>query len=438
MNNKKVMNRSLVVVGAILIQLALGNLYAWSVFTSELVEGGWSKAQTQIVFSVGVAVFAIVMVIAGRMMPKYGPRKLTIASGVTLGLGYIISGLLGAENYTTTLIFVGILGGAGIGMGYVVPIAVGMRWYPDKKGLITGLAVAGFGFGATLWMTLAGKLGSFGGGELIKSIGMSNTFIVLGVIFLIIILIGSIWMVFPAAGWKPAGWKPAESKTTVKAAGSVDFSSGKMLKTNQFYLIALTYVFGAGAGLMSIGLMKLWPMEAMEANGISKEVAGAAATMAMAIFFALFNGLGRILWGMISDKIGRKTSIAIMMATQGAFVVLFQWMAGTQITLYIFAVLIGFNYGGLFSLFPTITADIFGNKNFGQNYGWVFLAYAVGGIIFPILGGKLGDLGNFPMAFTICGVLCFVAVFTILMVKPIKETELAEIEKPTEIALGKA
>ncbi len=432
------MNRSLVVVGAILIQLALGNLYAWSVFTSELVEGGWSKAQTQIVFSVGVAVFAVVMVIAGRMMPKYGPRKLTIASGITLGLGYIIAGLLGAENYTTTLIFVGVLGGAGIGMGYVVPIAVGMRWYPDKKGLITGLAVAGFGFGATLWMTLAGKLGSFGGGQLIKSIGMSNTFIVLGVIFLIIILIGSIWMVFPASDWKPVGWKPADSKTALKSAGSVNYSSSQMLKTNQFYLIVFTYAFGAGAGLLSIGLMKLWPMEAMQANGISKEVASAAATMAMAVFFALFNGLGRILWGMISDKIGRKTSIALMMATQGAFVILFQWMAGSQVTLYIFAVLIGFNYGGLFSLFPTITADIFGNKNFGQNYGWVFLAYAIGGIIFPILGGKLGDMGNFPLAFTICGVLCFVAVFTILMVKPIKEKEFIEVENPSEIILKNA
>lgn len=421
MKNQKVMNRSFVVVGAVLIQLALGNLYAWSVFTTKLVENSWTKTQTQIVFAVGVAVFAIVMVIAGRLMPRYGPRKLTIASAIALGMGYIIAGLLGAENYITTLIFVGIMGGAGIGFGYVVPIAVGMRWYPDKKGLITGLAVAGFGFGATLWMTLAGKLGSLGGGELIEKIGLSGTFIVLGIIFLIIILIGSIWMVFPAEGWKPEGWKPAKiDPAKNKDVGAVDFTSGEMLKTLQFYLIVLTYAFGAGAGLMSIGLMKLWPMEAMQAKGISTEVASAAATMAMAIFFALFNGLGRILWGMISDKIGRKTSIALMMATQGAFVILFQWMAGMQATLYIFAVLIGFNYGGLFSLFPTITADIFGNKNFGQNYGWVFLAYAIGGIIFPILGGKLGDLGNFPLAFTICGILCFVAVITIFMVKPIK------------------
>jgi OFA family oxalate/formate antiporter-like MFS transporter len=420
MESKKTLNRNLVVVGAILIQLALGNLYAWSVFTSELVESGWTKAMTQIVFSVGVAVFALVMVIAGRMMPKYGPKKLTIASGVCLGLGYIIAGLLGAENYLTTLIFIGILGGAGIGFGYVVPIAVGMRWFPDKKGLITGVAVAGFGFGATLWMTLAGKLGTLGGGELIKRIGMSQTFIILGVIFMVIILIGSIWMAFPPAGWKPACWSPPVANGSEKPSGSVDFTSQQMLATPQFYLIALTYVFGAGAGLMCIGLMKLWPMEALTANGMTKEVAAATATMAMAVFFALFNGLGRIIWGMISDRIGRKLSIIIMMATQGVFVILFQWMAGNPFTLYLFAVLIGFNYGGLFSLFPTITADIFGNKNFGQNYGWVFLAYAVGGIIFPILGGKLGDLGNFPIAFSICGVLCFVAVITIWLLKPVK------------------
>jgi len=374
MNNKKIMNRSLVVVGAVLIQLALGNLYAWSVFTSDLVQQGWTKAQTQVVFSVGVAVFAVVMVFAGRLMPKLGPRKLTVLSGIGLGLGYIIAGLLGAENYITTLIFVGILGGAGIGFGYVVPIAVSMRWYPDKKGMITGLAVAGFGFGATLWMTLAGKLGSLGGGELIKNIGMSNTFIVLGIIFFIIIIIGSIWMKFPPVGWTPKNWNPETAKNAALKTGTVEYSSSRMLRTTQFYLIVLTYAFGAGAGLMSIGLMKLWPMEALQANGISKEVAAAAATLAMAIFFALFNGLGRIIWGMISDRIGRKASIAIMMGTQGVFVILFQWMAGIQVTLFIFAVLIGFNYGGLFSLFPTITADIIEENFFGQNYGRVFLA----------------------------------------------------------------
>jgi OFA family oxalate/formate antiporter-like MFS transporter len=156
----------------------------------------------------------------------------------------------------------------------------------------------------------------------------------------------------------------------------------------------------------------------MQAKGIPVEVASAAATLAMAVFFALFNGLGRILWGTISDRIGRKLSIIIMMATQGVFVILFQWMAGSQATLYLFAMLIGFNFGGNFALFPTMTADTFGTKFIGQNYGWVFLAYAIGGIFGPIMGGKLGDLGNFPLAFTICGILCFVAVLTIAVVRP--------------------
>ncbi|MBW6536380.1 MAG: OFA family MFS transporter [Mariniphaga sp.] len=430
MKNQKSFNRGFVVLGAILIQLALGAIYAWSVYTKLLVEADWSRAQTQMVFSAGLALFAIVMVMAGRMMPKVGPRKLAFSGGIVLGLGYILAGLFGAENFITTFLFVGILGGSGIGLGYVVPIAVGMRWFPDKKGMITGLAVAGFGFGATLWMALADKLGPLGGGELLANIGLSNTFIVYGIAYLIIVSIGSIWMVFPPEGWVPEGYiLPKATKNN--SAGTINFTSGEMLRTPQFYLILVTFTFGAAAGLMSIGLMRLWPQEALTKAGVSPEAAGAAATLAMAVFFALFNGLGRILWGMISDKIGRKNSIIIMMASQGLFVILFQWMAGNEYTLYLFAILIGFNFGGNFALFPTITADTFGTKYVGQNYGWVFLAYAVGGIFGPVMGGLLGDMNNFPLAFTICGILCFVAVLSIGLVKPASKP-LAKITSATE------
>lgn len=418
MEQKSTFNRSFVVLGAILIQLALGAIYAWSVFTKPLVEAGWTKTQTQLVFSAGLALFAIVMVIAGRQMPKFGPQKLAFTSGIILGLGYILAGLFGAENFTTTFIFVGIVGGAGIGIGYVVPIAVGMRWYPDKKGLITGLAVAGFGFGATIWMALADKLGNLGGGHFIQSFGLSTTFIIYGIAYMALVLIGAMWMKFPQEGWKPAGWNPPVATAAKPIAGQIDFTSNEMLKTPQFYLILLTFAFGASAGLMSIGLMKLWPTEALQANGIEKEAASSMATLAMGVFFALFNGLGRIIWGTISDKIGRKLSIIIMAATQGIFVYLFQYMAGGEYTLYLFAMLIGFNFGGNFALFPTMTADTFGTKYVGQNYGWVFLAYAIGGIFGPILGGKLGDMGNFPLAFTICGILSILAVVTISLVKP--------------------
>jgi len=413
MSEEKIMNRWMVVLGAILIQFCLGAIYAWSVFTKPLVEAGWSKAQTQGVFAAGLATFAIVMVIAGRMMPKLGPRVVAMAGGVALGLGYFLAGLVGGTSFAGIFILIGIVGGAGIGLAYVVPIAVGMRWFPDKKGLITGLAVAGFGFGALLWVKLADTWG-----QLLANQGLSNTFIIYGIIFLVAVVIGGIWMKNPPEGWKPAGWTPPEQTGGSKLTGVVDFKSGEMLKTPQYYMILLTFVFGASAGLMSIGLMKLFPMDALQANGFEKEAASAIAGTAMAVFYSLANGLGRIIWGALSDKLGRKLSIILMMGIQGIVVILFQWMAGSPALLYLGATLIGFNFGGNFSLFPTMTADTFGTKYIGMNYGWVFLAYGIGGIFGPMLGGTLGDMGNFPLAFTICGILCLVAAVIISLVKP--------------------
>ena len=413
-SEQKVMNRWLVVVGAILIQLCLGAIYAWSVFTTPLKgDHGWTATQTQMVFAAGLALFAIVMVLAGRMMPKVGPRKLAIAGGLVLGSGYLIAGLLGGTSFWPVFIFVGVVGGSGIGLAYVVPIAVGMRWFPDKKGLITGLAVAGFGFGATIWVKLAGAWG-----HLIENVGLANTFMIYGVVFAVAVVLGGLTMVFPPEGWAPEGYEPPKAAPGKAAAGSVDFESGEMLSTPQYYMIFLTFLFGAGAGLMSIGLMKLFPSQALVENGMEAAQASAVAGTAMAVFFSLANGIGRIAWGAMSDKLGRKLSIVIMTASQGVLVILFPFMAGTTALLYLGATLIGFNFGGNFALFPTITADTFGTKNVGKNYGWVFLAYGVGGIFGPIMGGKLGDMGNFPLAFMIAGIGCLVAAAIIFFVKP--------------------
>jgi OFA family oxalate/formate antiporter-like MFS transporter len=376
----------------------------------------WTKTQATTVFSAGLAFFAILMVLAGRLMPKVGPRNLAMAGGVVLGVGYLLAGLLGSSNFIVTFICVGVIGGSGIGLAYVVPIAVGMRWFPDKKGLITGLAVAGFGFGALLWVKLAG---SWGG--LLGSIGLDTTFIIYGIAFMAAVVVGGIWMIFPPEGWKPEGWEPPQATgSTAAATGSVEIPSGQMLGMPQFYMIFLTFAFGASAGLMSIGLMKLFPMSALQAAGVDAVAASAMAGTAMAVFFSLANGIGRIAWGTISDYIGAKMAIITMMATQGIFVILFQFMASNEYALYLGATLIGFNFGGNFALFPMITAGTFGTKYIGQNYGWVFLAYGAGGIFGPILGGKLGDMGNFPLAFTICGVLCLLAAGIIGVVKPPK------------------
>lgn len=414
------MNRWWVVLGAVLIQLCLGAIYAWSVFTPPLKAVGWTQARTQCVFAAGLFFFAVAMVFAGKMLPKWGPRLLAALGGIVLGAGYIAAGFFGGENYWANLICLGGVGGIGIGLAYVVPIAVGMRWFPDRKGLITGFAVAGFGFGALLWVKLAGAWG-----HLLDQWGLGTTFIVYGAIFLVVVVIGSIWMVFPPDHWKPAGWSPPEVSTADKSAnGAVEFTSREMLHTPQFYMIFMTFLFGAGAGLMCIGLMKLFPMSALKAKGISEVEASAIAGTAMAVFFSLANGIGRIAWGAISDYLGRRQSLVLMTATQGIIVIAFQWMAGTPATLYLGAALIGFNFGGNFALFPNITADTFGTKAVGQNYPWVFLAYGVGGIIGPIMGGRLGDLGNFPLAFWLCGCMCLVAAVLIMAVRPAQKRPL--------------
>jgi len=404
MAQQQVGNRWFVVLGAILVQLCLGAIYAWSVFTPVLSEAGWTKVQTQWVFAAGLACFAVSMVVAGRLLPRVGPRPLAWAGGLVLGAGYVGAGLTGGTGFVPTLLLIGVCGGCGIGLAYVVPIAVGMRWFPDRKGFITGLAVAGFGFGATLWVKLAGAWG-----HLLESVGLGSTFVIYGVAFAGLVFVGGLWLRFPPAGWRPAGYHPPVETGDAANAGREDYTTSEMLATPQYYLILLTFVFSAGAGLMSIGLMKLFPMQALMAGGMSEAGASAAAGTAMAVCFSLANGLGRIVWGIVSDRLGARNSLVVMAASQGVLVLLFQHMAGTPGLLYLGATLIGFNFGGNFALFPMITAGTFGARNIGQLYGWVFLAYGMGGIAGPIMGGRLGDMGNFPLAFTICGVGCLFA-----------------------------
>jgi OFA family oxalate/formate antiporter-like MFS transporter len=284
-----------------------------------------------------------------------------------------------------------------------------MRWFPDRKGMITGAAVAGFGFGALGWIKVAGAWG-----DLITRFGLNGTFIIYGIAFTVLVLIGSTAMRFPPEGWLPEGFTPSVGVDS----GSVTYTPREMLRTPQFHLISLTFAVSAGAGLMAIGLMKLYPVEALMESGMSSIEASAVAGTAMAVFFSLANGVGRLAWGAVSDRLGRKLSIIIMAATQGLLMFAFIPMAGSRYLLYIAAALIGFNFGGNFALFPAITADRFGNAVVGANYPWVFLAYGFGGIFFPILGGWLGDTGAFPLAFSICGAALVIGAVAAFLVFP--------------------
>ncbi len=429
MSGEKVQNRWLVVVGALLIQLALGAIYAWSVFTPLLKKDpyNFSATQTQIIFSAGLATFAIVMVLAGRWMAKVGPRIVALTGGIVLGVGYMLAGFMGG-SFITQFLFIGIVGGAGIGLAYVTPIAVGMRWFPDKKGFITGLAVAGFGFGAMGWVKLAGAWGKLL--ENFHVFGLTtvqSVFFLYGVIFLVMVVVGAIWMVYPPEGWKPEGWEPPQ---TTDAAGNKtsavveDFESGEMLRTPQYYMILVTFIFSAMAGLMTIGVIKLFGIDALQSGGKDAATASAIAGTAMAVFFSLANGIGRIAWGTISDFLGWKKSVVIMTAVQGVTMLLFYWMGPSEYLLYLGATILGFNFGGNFALFPVATSGTFGTKNVGKNYGWVFLAYGVAGIVGPIMAGIFKDMGKgqgvsaWLPAFIISGVLCIVAAVVAGMIKP--------------------
>jgi len=215
MGTVKTMNRWWVVLGAILIQLALGAIYSWSVFTKALTAEpyAFSKTQTQIIFSVGLASFAFVMVLAGQLQRRLPPRVIALLGGWTLGLGYILARFVGTSFWGHVLT-IGVVGGAGIGLAYVIPIAVGVRWFPDRKGMLTGLAVAGFGFGAFLWIQLAGNLG-----QLIAQLGVANVFLVYGILFALLVTIGAIWMVNPPEGYAPPGWTPEAAAKVARKTG---------------------------------------------------------------------------------------------------------------------------------------------------------------------------------------------------------------------------
>ncbi len=390
-------------IGAIIVQLCLGSIYAWTVFQNTLVNVtgvyAWQKLLTQLPFSVGLASFALFMIFAGKWQDKVGPTKVATIGGILLGLGYILAGfvdIIAANNEFLGFIWLavtyGIIGGAGIGFAYVCPIAALVKWFPDIKGLITGIAVAGFGAGALIF-TQVEKL-------LINDLfnGYVGTpFIVLGVFYFILVTISAQILKNPPKEWTPpVSKKISETKKVIMTINDVEPS--KMIKTPEFWLLWGMFVFAASAGLMTIGNVSSFVQEQNVMITI-----GEAATIAGIL--AIFNAAGRIVWGAVSDRLGRTITMIIMFATLGISM-LFFGIQTNAFLLTIGASLIGFCFGGNFALFPSTTCDYFGTKNLGSNYGLVFTAYGVAGILGPFLAGIMAYKEVFPLL----GLLAFFAL----------------------------
>ncbi len=383
--------RWLFVVLGLIMNVCLGAVYAYSIFLGPVRKEfpDISAFQANLPFMVFLAFFAILMFFGGRVMEKLGPRKLGIIGGIIVGLGWFLAAY--APNIWVLVLTYGVIAGSGVGLVYGCPVTMGAKWFPDKKGLAVGLMLAGFGGSALI----TGKIAN----ALIPAYGLSSTFMYFGVAFGVILIVVSLPFRFPAAGWVPAGWKPAAG-----TVASIDFEPGEMVKTGTFWGLFLCFIIGAVAGLMAIGISKPVGNEIIKISGET------AATLVGV--FAIFNAVGRPLFGFLTDKITpRNAAIINLLIILVVSVVMIMAKEGDT-TLYI-ASFIGFwlCLGGWLAIAPAATATFFGMKSYARNYGVVFFAYGIGAIVGGIISGQAKDVfGTYTYAFYPTAVLALVGL----------------------------
>jgi OFA family oxalate/formate antiporter-like MFS transporter len=382
------------------MNLALGTLYAWSVFVAPLEkEFKWTRAETSNVFTIAVVVFALTFVVAGRLQDKFGPFWVSLTGGVLVSLGFFLCAFTHSLNYL--YVCFGVIGGLGNGFGYSTPIPVMSKWFPDKRGLAVGLAVGGYGGGSAIFGPLANL-------KLIPAYGVHTTFMILGGIFLVMTVFGAFLLHNPPVGYRPAGWTPAPAAKS--AATTYDFSPGEVLRTPTFYFMWVAYALGCSAGLMVIS--QLVPF----AKSVHVSTA-ALATMGLVVG-AIGNASGRILSGWMSDALGRLNVLRVMIAiSMIAMPILFK-VGGDVTLLYITVFVVYWCYGTQLSVNGSTAADFWGTKNAGINYGMLFTAWGVAGIIGPRIAGVLFDkYKNYQMAFYWAAGLAAIALLFELMAK---------------------
>ncbi len=382
------------VVGGLSMNLALGTLYAWSVFVAPLEkEFHWKRADTSLVFTIAVVVFALTFVAAGRLQDKFGPFWVSLVGGVLVSLGFFLCA------YTHSLLYLhvcfGVIGGLGNGFGYATPIPVMAKWFPDKRGLAVGLAVAGYGGGSAIFGPLSNLY-------LIPQFGWRATFMILGAIFMVMTVFGAFLLKNPPAGYRPAGWTPPPA-TAKAAATTYEFTPSEVLRTPAFYFMWVAYALGCSAGLMVIS--QLVPFAK------SVGVASAALATLGLVVGALGNASGRILSGWMSDAMGRLNVLRLMIAVSMIAMPILYLTGSNVMMLYVVAFVVYWCYGTQLSVNASTTADFWGTKNAGINYGMLFTAWGVAGIIGPRIGGTLFDkYKNYQAAFYTAAVLAAIAL----------------------------
>ena len=366
------------VLGAVAIQLTLGIAYIWSVFQTGIAKSifGGNNAAAGLVFSLLLASLAVGSLLGGRLTVKYSTRRVIFIGGIILGIGTFLASFTRPEFGWLLWLSYGVMGGFGMGFTYTTTIACAQKWYPHKKGFITGVIVAALGFGGVIFTPIIERtimlFGGFGVGEL-------NTFMVLGVIFLVVCSVGSIFTVDPPEGYLA---DKVVAKSSTGAISSKQYSSKEMLKTARCYVLTLTFVLAVVGGLMMIGFAR--PIAV--ARGLE-----ATATIGV-LAIALFNSMGRLFWGAVSDRIGRFNTLTILLVSSGLLSLLVNIVPGY--TIYIVIALIGFCFGGILSNFPALTSDLFGAKFMAGNYGIVLLGFGGGAIVATQVAGHFANIAD--------------------------------------------
>lgn len=365
-------NRWGIAIAAFCMQLALGAVYAWSVFLTPVIEAYHKipKAQANLTFSLALVALGVTAGFGGYFNSRFGPRAIATVAGITYGLGTILAGFA-APNIFILYLTYGIIGGIGLGLGYIVALAMLIKWFPDRRGFITGLAVAGFGGGAALTGPIATNF-------LLKPYGLNNTFIILGIAYLVIVVVAAQFFRRAPDGYAPAGWVPAVK--TPNARSTREYALSESLSSPKWYVLWLILALNvtAGAALISV------------ASPLATKFTLVSATVASALVvtISIFNGIGRLFWAWVSDFIGRPYTFLSLFVIQ---IVMFLWLPSVSsfALLFIPASLIGLCYGGGFGTMPAFAADFFGPKNAGTIYGAMLTAWSAGGIVGPILIASL-------------------------------------------------
>ena len=386
-------NRWWRVVGGMSMNLALGTLYAWSIFVAPLEkEFGWKRAQSSTVFGIAVVVFALTFIVAGKLQDKFGPFRISLIGGILVSLGFFLCSYTHSLNWL--YICFGVIGGLGNGFGYSTPIPVMAKWFPDKRGLAVGLAVAGYGAGSAIFGPLANL-------KLIPAYGVHTTFQILGVIFLIMTVFGAFLLRNPPVGYKPAGWTPAPASKA--AATTYDFTPSEVLHTPAFYFMWVAYALGTLAGLMVIS--QLVPFAK------SMKIPGEALQTLTIFVGAVGNASGRILSGWMSDALGRLNVLRLMIGISMVAMPILYLVGGNVAMLYVVVFVVYWCYGTQLSVNGAAASDFWGTKNAGINYGMLFTAWGVAGYFGSKIGGQMYDkYHNYQMAFYTAGVLAAVAL----------------------------